>query len=254
MDSLFVSVLVFAVVSGGAISGVLIQSYLPHHHRDADTKAVVQLVMGLVATMAALLLSLLIASAHTFFETQESEVQQLSVNVLLLDGVLARYGHETDGIRILLKNDVRDVVQSISPVEGVGSAILAPSPHTPVSVGILEQVQSLTPATPAQTYDKSAALSLMNDIGETRLLIHEQSKSKVPKPLFTVLIVWLTLLFFSFGLYSQKNNATIIVALLCGALSVAAAIFLILDMSHPYSGLTRVSVAPMQSALEQIDH
>jgi hypothetical protein len=251
MNSFVIALLVFVVVYGGALAGMAVQSYLPHEHRDADTKAIVQLVMGLIATMAALLLSLLVASAHTFYETQQSEVQQLGVNILLLDDMFARYGHETDAIRGLLKRDVAEVVQAISPIEGVGSAALAPA--VPANtVGILEQVQALVPATPAQTYDKSAALTLMTDIAGERLLIHEQSMTTVPKTLFFVLVAWLTALFFSFGLFA-KGNLTIVVAMLCGALSVATAIFLIIDMSQPYSGLTRVSVAPLQSALVQID-
>ena len=252
MSSFAIAVLVFGAVYGAALSGMVIHSYLPNEHRDADTKALVQLVMGLIATMAALLLSLLIASAHTFNETQQSEVQQLSVNILLLDDILERYGHETDTIRGLLKRDVAAVMQDASPVEGVGSEALAPTTYAANTGGMLEQVQALTPATPAQVDDKSTALSLMADIAEGRLLIHEQSMSEVPKTLLIVLVAWLATLFFSFGVFA-RGNATIIVTLFCGALSVAAAVFLILDMSQPYSGLTRVSVAPLQGALMQID-
>ena len=252
MNSLEISAFVFTIISTGAMAGMAIQTYLPQHHRDADTKAVVQLVMGLIATMAALLLSLLIASAHTFYDTQQSEVQQLGVNIILLDDVLARYGHETDAIRALVKSDVSLMIQEISPTEGVGSIALAPQAKRANSVGVLEQVEALPTATPAQTYDKNAALGLLSDIANERLLIHEQSLSTVPKPIFVVMVVWLVGLFFSFGLFARRNP-TIIVAMLSGAVSVAAAIFLILDLSQPYSGMTRVSLAPIQSASAQID-
>jgi hypothetical protein len=252
MDSFVISVFVFVVVYGGALAGMVVHSRLPAHHREQDTKTVVQLVMGLVATMTALLLSLLIASSHDIYETQQSEVLQLSVNIILLDDILARYGPETAPVRALLKRDATLIVRAISPVEGVGSITLAPPPGGASRVGMLEQVEALTPTSQAQTYDKAAALSLMTDIAKARLLIHEQSMRPIPKPLFVVMLVWLVLLFFWFGLLARPN-ATILVAMLCGSLSVAAAVFLILDMSHPYSGLTRVSVAPMQNALQQID-
>src|SRR5271154_7047719 len=119
MNSFAVSVFVFVVVYGGALSGMVAHSRLPDHHREQETKTVVQLVMGLVATMTALLLSLLIASSHDIYETQQSEVQQLSVNIILLDDILARYGPETSPIRALLKRDATLIVRAISPVEGV---------------------------------------------------------------------------------------------------------------------------------------
>jgi hypothetical protein len=252
MSSLAVSIFVFVVVYGGALSAMALQPHLPDHHREQDTKTVVQLVMGLVATMTALLLSLLIASSHEIYDTQQNEVQQLSVNIILLDDTLGRYGPQTAPIRALLKRDVTLVAQAISPVEGIGSVTLAPPPGGTTHLNLLEQVEALTPTTPAQTYEKTSAIGLMTDIAKARLLIHEQSMRSIPKPLFVVMLVWLMLLFFGFGLFSRPNS-TVFIATLFGALSVAAAVFLILDMNHPYSGLTRVSVAPIQNALLVID-
>jgi hypothetical protein len=245
--------IVFATLFASALCGIFIHSKLPEHHRADDTKAVVQLVMGLVATMAALLLSLLIASAHTFYDTQQTEVEQLGANIILVDDLLARYGAETQPIRKLFRYDVGAIVQTMSAVEGVGSSTLVPGQRSAGSSGMLEQVLALTPATAAQRYDQTTALTLMSEIAEARLLIHEQASGGLPVPLFVVMLTWLTLLFLGFGLFARMNTM-VIVATFFGAVSVAAAMFLILDMSRPYSGLTRVSIAPIQNALAQIGH
>src|SRR3978361_441064 len=91
-----VAALVLAVVFGSALVGVVLHTKLPAHRRSSESRTIVQLVTGLVATMAALVLSLLIASSHTFYDTQEAEVQQVSAHVILLDDVLRRYGPASD--------------------------------------------------------------------------------------------------------------------------------------------------------------
>ncbi len=105
MSSTLIAVLVFVFVFGGALAGVAIR--VPAHHQDAETKDVVKLVMGLVATIAALVLSLLIASAHSSYDTQESEVQQLGAQLVQLDEVFAHYGPETNDARAQLRRMVK---------------------------------------------------------------------------------------------------------------------------------------------------
>ena len=67
-----------------------------------------------------------------------------------------------------------------------------------------------------------------------------------------MLVFWVSVLFLGFGLFA-RFNATVTVALLVGALSVAGAIFLILELSEPYHGLMRISDEPLRNAMAQID-
>ena len=226
-----------------------LRSRLPDHHRDADSKDVVKLVMGLIGTMAALVLSLLIASAHVFYETQQNEVQQLSVDVVLLDRILARYGAETETARRVLMFDVGNVIRTISPIEGAGAEL----PNTPTAGqnDLFGEVQKLTPVNPGQSFDQSRALTLLTTLGTTRLSIHVQAGSRIPGALIVVLVIWLSMLFVGFGLFA-KLNATVLIALFVGAVSVAGAIFLILEMSDPYTGLMQISSAPLRTALAQL--
>lgn len=249
MTALLIGLLVFGLVYGGALVGILLQKKVPADHRDRQSKEVVQLVMGLIATMAALVLSLLIASTHTYYDTQQEEMQKLARDVVLLDEALARFGPETKAVRQTLRDDVVAATQAISPEEGVGSANVAPGGH---KQHLFELVQSLQPKTSAQQFDQSKSVELMTAIASTRLLIHEQATNAVPAALVVVMVSWLTLLFVGFGLFARVN-ATVLVSIGFGAFSVAAAIFLILDMSHPYRGLIHVSSAPIIGALEQIN-
>jgi hypothetical protein len=104
MDPILIAVLVFVLlVFGGALVGLAAGHWLPTHHQDAETRDAVKLVMGLIATVSALVLSLLIASAHNSYDTQENEVQQLGAHIAQFNQVLASYGPEADGIRAQLR-------------------------------------------------------------------------------------------------------------------------------------------------------
>jgi hypothetical protein len=102
VSTVALSVVVFACVFGGALLGFLLRAALPEHHRNADSRDIVKLAMGLVGTMAALVLGLLVASAKSSFDDQSAELTGLSANVVVLDRVLAHYGPETKDARELL--------------------------------------------------------------------------------------------------------------------------------------------------------
>jgi hypothetical protein len=251
MTSLEAACLIFICVFGGAIIGVLLKRSLPEYHRDVDTKDVVKLVMSLLSTMAALVLSLLIVAAHTFYDVQQSEIQRLGVNIVLLEEVLLRYGPETQPAREALARDVTGMALDVSPVEGVGVSRLMDSNGIRSGGDFFGELQKLNPHTDAQRFDETTAASLATSIASTRLLIHDQVHSAVPVPLILVLVAWLTILFIGFGIFAPLNG-TVVVALFVGAASVAAAVFLILEMSHPFGGLLSISSSPILNALAQI--
>src|SRR5215471_1387175 len=121
MSALAIGSVVFVCVFGGALLGMVLRSFLPDRHLSADSKDVVRLGMGLLATMAALVLSLLIASAKGSYDTQRNQVTQLTANVVLLDRVLAHYGPESKDSRDLLRRYVSYVLQQMWPTAGTPS-------------------------------------------------------------------------------------------------------------------------------------
>ena len=251
MNSIMIAVSVFACVFGSALVGMLLHARLPTHHRDGDAKDVIKLVMGLIATIAALVLSLLIASAHSAYDTQESEVRQLAVHVVLLDRLLARYGPEAAGARTVLKEIVVADVTRIWPAEGAGSAKMPPAHAQLRGEDLFGMIASFKPASDEQRFAQGRALQILTDMANTRRLMSEQAGGSLSWPFFVVLVFWLVVLFLGFGLFA-RFNATVLVAYLIGAVSVAGAIFLILEMNRPYSGLMQISSAPMRNVLEQV--
>ena len=246
MSSIAISLMVFACVFGGGLLGVFLRPALPEHHLSADSKASVTLGMGLVGTMAALVLGLLIASAASSFDTQRNELTELSAKVVLLDHLLGLYGPETKNARGLLRSAVISTLDTIWP-EGPAQ----PSRVEPLSargVVLYKSILELSPKDELQRTLKAQALDNALEMGHARELLFEQQGFSISTPLLGVLVFWLTVIFITFGLFAPPN-ATVIAILLVCALSVSGAIFLILEMYRPFTGVIQISSTPLRNAL-----
>ena len=248
MSPITISVVVFACVFGGALVGIVIHFFLPKEHLDSDSKDAVRLGMALVGTMVALVLGLLIASGKGFYDTQTSEVTQLAADVALLDKILNHFGPETKEIRALLRSSVGRMVE-VTWRAGSDKTHFAPSAANEET--LFDKIQGLSPQNDKQRFLLSQALSTATRLAQTQTLMAAQKTSSLPMPLLAVLVFWLTLLFMSFGLF-VRPNVVVVVSLFASALAVCAAIYLILEMYQPYSGLIQVSDAPLRAALAQL--
>ncbi len=246
MSSITVSLIVFACIFGGALLGILLHASLPQHHLGADSKDIVKLGMGLVGTMAALVLGLLVASAKGSYDAQSAELTQMSANIALLDRVLALYGPETKETRGLLRGAVVRALDQMWSKDSTGAL-----PQPSGGEILYERIQGLSPKNDTQRSLQSQALNMAMDLGKTRWLMYEQATTSVSMPLLVVLVLWLTVIFISFGLFAPFN-ATVVSSLLVSALSVSGAIFLILEMYGPYAGLIQISSAPLRAALAHL--
>lgn len=249
MNPATVSLIVFACVFGGALLGVLLHAALPQHHLSADSRDVVKLGTGLVGTMAALVLGLLVASAKGSYDAQNTALTQLSANLAVLDRVLAHYGPETKEARDLLRGAVTRMLAQTWPQDGGQHTDAAPT-----SAGgevLYDKIQALVPKDDRQRALQAQALSVAMGVGQTRWLMYEQGTTAVSTPLLVVLVVWLTVIFISFGVLASPNG-TVLASLCVSALSVSGAIFLILEMYTPYNGLIQISSAPLRAALAHL--
>ena len=247
MRPLSMSVIAFACVLGGTFLGIFLRNRLPEHHLSAATKDVVRLGTGLIGTIAGLVLGLLIASANSTFQTQSSQVQQLTANIVLLDRTLAQYGPETDLARNLLRRGVASMADRIWRENGAfweGGAVRASA----AALSLYDEIFKLSPRNEMQRSLQARALDTVQDLGKTRLLLFAEAGMAIPIPFLVVLISWLTIIFASFSLFAD-NNGTTIVALGVFALSASAAIFLILELSQPFTGLMTISSEPLRNAL-----
>ena len=248
MSTLATSTIVFLCVFGGAVIGISFRRYLPEHHQNDASQSVVKLAMGLVATMAALVLGLLISSAKSSYDAQSSELTDLSARLILLDRVLAHYGPETQEARERLRGVVVDSLDKMWPQERSQTSEVVPPSTAEV---VLDKIQALSPKDDTQRSLKAQALSMALGLGQTRWLMFAQGANSVSKPILVILVFWLTAIFISFGLFAPRN-ATVTAALFVSGLSVSGAIFLILEMYAPFGGLIEISSAPLRFALTHL--
>jgi len=249
MGSIAISLIVFACVFGGALCGMLLSRTLPPHHLSPESKNAVTISMGLVVTMAALVLGLLISSAKSFFDDQSAELTQMSARIVLLDRMLAHYGPETKEVRDQLRTFVAVNMDKIWPRERTQpSELVAPVTS---SETLLAKIQGLSPKDDKQRSLQAQALSITLDLMQTRWLMYEQGASSVSRPMLVILVFWLAAIFTSFGLFAPCNP-TVVTALFVAGLSVSGAIFLILEMYSPFGGLIEISSAPLRAALAHL--
>ena len=249
VNSLTLSLVAFACIFGGALIGMALRTLLPDHHLSEESKDVVKLGTGMIATLAALVLALLLTSAKGTFDTTTNELKQTASRLVLLDRVMAQYGTETREVRDLLRRVIASAIQRYWPEESHEAAISTADQSGYDFETIQDKLRQLTPHNDSQRWLQSRALQVSADIVEARWLIQGQvGQSSLPAPFLVVLICWLTAIFASFGLYSPRNGTVIFVMLVC-AISVAAALFLILEMDRPYYGLIKFSSAPLHKAL-----
>jgi hypothetical protein len=253
MSSLTVSCIVFGCVFGGVLLGMLLRAILPEKHLSTETKGLVQLGMGLIGTMTALVLGLMIASAKSSFDTQRNGLAQLSGNIIFLDRILRRYGDESNDAREYLRASVADMLERTWPSE-------YPRPdRTEAKSGtegryeaLYDKIEGLTPRNESQRALQAQALKIAGDTAQARWLLFAQKGGSIPTPFLVVMVSWLTLLFMSFSMFAPRN-VTVFFALLICALAVSSAIFLILELDRPFGGIIQISSEPLRNALHQLE-
>jgi hypothetical protein len=248
MSSSEVSLIVLVVLLCGAGLGAVIRNRLPNQRLDDDSKQVITLGAGLVGTIAALVLGLLTASAKSSYDAQTSQVKQLTADVVLLNLLLEQYGPEARPARELLRRAIPPMVTRIWRENSSDAVDKRSFTASAAARAAAKAIEELAPQTDAQRVLKGLANETTAELVKTRALLFEQSESAVPMPFLVVLIFWLTILFISFSLHSRLNRLVVVVQLVL-ALSAAAAIFLILGMSEPFSGPFKISSAPLLNAL-----
>jgi hypothetical protein len=247
MNPLLTAFSVFALIMVGVFTGTALRRALPDEHLSQESKDVIRLGSGLIGTMAALVLGLLTSSAKASFDTQRNEIRQMTANVILLDRTLQNYGPETKPIREAIRASIEPWIGLIwgdrTPASGLKASNMQ-GPSEQAYSGIME----LAPQNDGQRFLKNQAMQLVTTVVQSRFLIYEQGDTSIPLPFLAVLAFWLTIIFASFSLFSALNP-TSISALCVFALSAAAAIFLIIEMDQPFSGLMQISSAPLRHAL-----
>jgi hypothetical protein len=245
------SVVVFAGVFGGSLLGLFVSPKLPIHHQSQESKDIVRLGMGLVATTVAVVLGLLVSSAKSFYDTQGNEMTQLAADYVMLDRVLAYYGPEAAEARAALRNVLAGLLESREASPITTKSLSTIKSGAIVGNSLVGRLMALSPQNDNQRSFKGEAISVALQLGHTRWLMFEQNTVPVPRLLLGMLIAWLILLFLSFAIFAPRN-LMVVAGLFMAAFAVSGAILLILEMYHPQGGLIRLSEAPLRAALAQL--
>ena len=249
MNAAVIAGLAFAGILGTTLLGMRLRAALPDHHLSAETKETVRLGMGLVATMTALLLGLLIATAKGSYDAQRSQVIQMAGKVGYLERVLAFYGPETAEIRPLLRVSTEGLIQKLwldrRSLEAQEDPVLS------TGQALYNSIHKLAPQNDEQRALKAQALDTVADLAKTRWLLFAQADTSIPMPLLITVVVWLAIISLSFGLFAPTNK-TVVVTMIIVSLLVSSALFLILELDRPFDGVIQVSSAPMRNALSHL--
>lgn len=250
-ESLVLGLISAGCIFGGVLLGLLLRGLLPDQHLQDESKDTIKLGAGMVATVSALVLGLLVASAKTSFDTTQEEITQRAAKFIFLDRLLADYGPETKDTREELRRTVAATIEILWPQKNNGTAGLTEYERLNGTQIAQLTLFRLTPTTDAQRQLYATAQQLLTDLRQSRWVLIQRSQHVIPIPFLVVLLFWLTMLHISFGLFAPRNG-TVITVLLISAVSISGAIFIILDMTHPLQGVIKVSSAPMRKALEHL--
>ena len=252
MHAITVSIAAFVVIIIGTLVGVYLRTVLPKHHLDEDTRDAVRIGIGLIATMAALVLGLLLATAKTSFDTKSEELRVSAAKVILLDRTLREYGADASDIRAELRGVLerrlrRGWVDSrnLTVIEPTSTSELLPMER------VQTKLRALPAGTPAQRLAQDRAVQLGEDLAQTRWLLVEQIGGTIPLPFLVLLVLWVALIFASLGLFAPRNGTFYAVIVVC-ALSVSSALFLIIEMDRPFGGMLTISDTPLHTAIEYL--
>jgi hypothetical protein len=235
---------------GGALLGMLLSRFLPEHHLSSETRAVVSVSMATVGTLSAFVLGLLVSTGSSSFATKNQEIRQFSNDLIRLDRLLRRFGPAAQTSRNVLHRYAATKMLDLFPAEGAAPPQLDNLQTLRLLEQLEDEVSSLRPAGSTQQWLQSQALQIAGDLETTRWALAQESSSLIPLPLLGAMIIWLAVIFVSFGLFAPRN-ATTIAALFFAAFALAAAVKITIDM-ETLQGRVRISSTPMHHALEEI--
>jgi hypothetical protein len=245
----FAFLVAVAVFAGGAV-GLVLQRILPEKFTTGGPRDMIGAVVGLLTLLSALVLGLLIWTAYGVYAGQNLAVQTLAAKVLQLDLALGDYGPDATHLRAQVRQNLSRTIDDIWGANESDSSFVAKNFSAAVDSlrGRDKALAELHPSTNAEKQALAAATATVAGIGQSRLQMSFALSNPVSYPLILMVVAWATVLFCGYGLMSKGNPMSIVCGAV-GAIAVASAVYLILDLSDPYSGAFRTSAAPLEQVL-----
>lgn len=245
MSPAVTAIVFLACLVSSFLIGMRLRQCLPENHFNEESKEAIELSIGLVAAMTALVLGLLTASTKSTYDDNQAAIRNITGNLLELDRLLVRYGDDAAPIRLSMRDAVNQQINVIWNQRDSQTLKKKLTDTKPVAEVFETTIRSLNPQTADQKAYAERALAILQDITKIRWQALAGAEISIPCAFLIMLALWLSLLFGSFGLFSPRNG-TVQSILLLSALSVAAAIFVILEMGDPFFGVIKISSQPME--------
>jgi hypothetical protein len=247
VTSTFIAFVILAGSCGGLLLTVGFRHHLPSHHQEKDTRELLKVATGMLATLIALILGLLVSSAKDTLDKATAEISRSGAQIITLNRMLENYGPEAQPAREVLRRNLTDSIERVWSGNSHRSA-LASSQDTRALDEVRESINKLTPRDERQKRLQADAARQADQLSEGRWLLFEQMENPLPQVFLFVIGFWLVLLFVGLGLLAPRNSTAIVALVIC-ALSMSSAIFVILEMNQPFDGIIKVSSAPLEAAL-----
>jgi hypothetical protein len=249
MNPAILATIVLASLVAAIWIGRQLRRVLPEHQLGDETKDTVKLTMGLIGTMTALLLGLLVSSAKGSYDAERTQVVQMAAKVAYLNRILSLYGPESLDARKQIHAAIEDAIRRLWPHDKRLKAELRPNIEAGDSVYF--KIEALSPTGEAQQKLKVLAEASAADLAQLRALLVAQSGTSISTPMLAVVVSWLVIIFASFSLLAPPNM-TASIALFISSLAVAGAIFLLLELDSPFDGIIKIPSREMMNALNQL--
>lgn len=253
MNPTLVGLIAFGCAFGGTLIGMWLRTTLPEHHLDEDSRDTIKLGIGLIATMTALVLGLVTASAKNIFDSMDKTVRESAIKIISLDRELGRYGSETESIRTGLQKTLASRIDILWPNESSKSVNVESKSlgAEPAGETLADLIYKLKPVDDFHRRIQLRALDLAESLFQQRWFVRIGIENSVPIPFLGILIFWITLTFASFGLFAPRNTTVLVILFVC-SLSIGSALFLVLEMDTPFEGMLKVSPDPLHYAYSLI--
>lgn len=253
---------IFTALVAAALIGLGIRRVLPEEHKAQETVQLVQLVNGMLVTFAALMLSLLTASAKSSFDIVTDDFHVFASDLIQLDTTLRTYGDEGDQARALLRSYTAATIASMWPHERRPPGDYYPRDIPPKDVAddiddirldkmlneVGKEVHKLPVTDPYHQSLRSDGLDQFARAMSAHWKLIEEAHSSISLPFFMTLAFWLFVIFFSFGLIAP-HNALAVVTIGLGAILLASVVYVIVDFDTLFRGFIIVPSQPMRDAL-----
>jgi Protein of unknown function (DUF4239) len=248
MQSLLLMLLFVGAMAAAAFTGMAVRKRLPQHHTEDSSRDAVLRSVGLVVTLTAVVLGFLVSSAKAYFGAVEDQITEIAADVAMLDRLLVRFGAEAEPARKLLRQTVGLAVsvvwrghQSSLSESGGGSGLLA-------SERLADAVEALPDGDPRQARLREQALGQLADMQHSSFMLSRIAQARPQVPMLAVVVSWLVIIFFGFGLVSPPTG-TARASMILAAVAAAGALFLILELYSPVSGLLQIPPSILEDAL-----